>query len=324
MFTKLYAITSNTFVETVRQPIYGILTWVAIALLALNPALATFSLQSSDDNKILKDVALATMLLFGLLGSVFSAAGVVTREIETFTVLTVVSKPVSRPLFLLGKYLGVAGAMLVAYAILSITFLMTARHGVLETAADKYDWPVLVFSLIALLVSATAALFGNYTYGWNFFATLTAWILPLGLAALIATLFVDKTWKPQTFGKDFADFQVLYALAMNFCGVLVLTAFAVTLSTRFSQVMTLVLCFVVYLLGLSSDYMFGSHVNEGLHFQLLYAILPNFQFFWIGDALTQSVYVPFEQVWRVAAYAGVYTLAVLSLGVAMFQTREVG
>lgn len=324
MFRKLYAISHNTFVETVRQPIYGILTWVAVGLLALNPTLAAFSLQSGDDSKIMKDVALATMLLFGLFCSVFSAAGVVTREIESFTALTVISKPVSRPLFLAGKFAGVAAAVAVAYFVLSIAFLMTARHGVLETNADKPDGPVILFSILAVSVSVAAALFGNYTYGWNFPAALTAWIIPLGTAALVATLFFDREWKPQSPTKDFGDLQVIYALLMNFFGVVVLTAFAVALSTRLSQVMTLVLCFGVYVLGLSSDYLFGGHVNEGLHYRLLYAVVPNFQYFWIGDALTQNVLVPAAQVMRVAAYAGLYAAAVLALGVAMFQTREVG
>jgi hypothetical protein len=324
MVRKLYAIGLNTFVETVRQPIYGILTWVAVGWLALNPLIAAFSLQSGDDSKIMKDVALMTMLLFGLLCSVFSAAGVVTREIESFTVLTVVSKPVSRPLFLLGKYLGVAAAMVVAYFILSVAFLMAARHGVLETNADKLDWPVITFSLIAVGVAGFAALFGNYTYGWNFVATLTAWTVPLAAAALFATLCFDKSWKPQPWTKDFGDLQLVYALLINFCGVLILTAFAVALSTRFSQVMTLLLCFLVYCLGLLSDSLFRDHLAEGLQYQLLYAILPNFQFFWISDALTQNILVGKEHVWRVMAYAGTYALAVLSLGIAMFQTREVG
>src|SRR5262249_4933005 len=182
----------------------------------------------------------------------------------------------------------------------------------------------LVFSIIALGVSGIAALFCNYTYGWNFLATLTAWIVPLGAAALLTTLCFDKTWKPQSITLDFGDMQVIYALIMNFFGVLILTAFAVALSPRFSQVITLVLCFVIYLLGLSSDYLFGAHVGEGLAYELLYGMLPNFQFFWIGDAITQNVIVRGEHVLHVAAYAGIYTTAVLSLGVAMFQNREVG
>ncbi len=51
--------------------------------------------------------------------------------------------------------------------------------------------------------------------------------------------------------------------------------------------------------------------------------MPNFQFFWAGDALTQERLIPAAQVARVAGYAVLYSLGVLSLGVALFQTREV-
>jgi hypothetical protein len=325
MGNKLLAIAANTFLETIRQPIYGILMWVAAGLLMLNPSIAAFSLESGGDTKVMQDIALATMLLYGLLASVFSATSVITREIESFTVLTVVSKPVSRPVFFLGKHLGVSGAMLLAYYFLALVFLMTVRHGVLERASDKYDQPVLLFSTAAILISLIAATFGNYVYGWHFLTALTAWVVPLGTLAVVATQFFDKEWNPQSPLTDFGNLQVLYAILLVFLAVMILTAFAVTLSTRFSQVITLILCSGIFLLGLLSDYYFGSpQGQESLLGRVLYHVLPNFQFFWLGDALTQELGVRAAHVARVTGYALLYTLAILSLGVALFQTREVG
>ena len=51
--------------------------------------------------------------------------------------------------------------------------------------------------------------------------------------------------------------------------------------------------------------------------------MPNFQFFWLGDPITQGQLIPGAHVALTAAYAGLYALAVLSLGIALFQTREV-
>lgn len=324
MFMKLSAIIANTFTETIRQPIYNILLWVAIGLLLLNPALAAFSLQSGKDNKILIDVGLATMLLYGLLISAFAASAVITREIESFTVLTVISKPVSRPLFLLGKYFGVTSAVLVGYFVLSIVFLMTVRHGVMETVSDKYDLPVLILSGIALLLSLSIAGFGNYVYGWHFPTTLLAGVVGFGALAFIAALFFDKTWTPQSPLKDFGNMQIISALILVFCSVMILCSFAVSLATRFSQVMTLMLCAGIFLLGLLSDYYFGQRVDQDVAYQFAYGIVPNIQFFWVGDALTQDLHIPAEHVFGVCVYAGLYSLAVLALGVALFQQREVG
>ncbi len=333
MGSKLFSISRNTFFETIRQPIFGILMWSAAVWIAVfGPTLSAFTLEAGGDTKMLIDNCLATLLLFGLLTSVFSATNVVTREIESHTVLTVVSKPVSRPTFFVGKYLGVAAAMFVAYYFLSIVFVMAVRHGVMERASDKYDQPVLMLGSAALVISLIAAGFCNYVYGWNFSTTLTAWIVPLATVALVVTLFFDKEWNPQSpttyFGyrESINPMGVYFAILLVFLAVLVLTAFAVTFATRFSQVVTLVLCSGVFMLGLLSDYYFGGgHGQQQTQLaKLAYRVLPNFQFFWLGDAITQQLDIPAAHVRRVCAYAGIYIAAVLAGGTALFQTREVG
>lgn len=326
MLEKLFAISRNTFIETVRQPVFGVLMWVAMGLLILSPSLAGFSLISGSDVKIVMDVGLATLLLYGLLASVFSATGVITREIEAHTVLTVVSKPVSRPVFLLGKYLGVCAAVLLGYFVLCLVLFMTIRHGTMETAADKFDLPVLLFSGATLLISLCIAILGNYLYGWHFSTALTAGVAPLGSAALLLVLFISPEWKLQSPATDFGDLQMLYAVIMSFCGVLILAAFAVALATRFSQVVTLILCVAVYVVGLLSDYYLGRPAEAGAAtiYQVAYAAVPNFQFFWAGSALTQEQTIPLMQVGQVALYAVCYSSGVLALGVTLFQTREVG
>lgn len=326
MISKLWAIASNTFIESVRQPIYGILLWVGVGLLILNPGIAAFSLESGGDNKIMKDVGLSTLLMYGMLISVFTATGVITREIESFTVLTVVSKPVSRPLFLLGKFLGVGLAILLGYFALSLVLIMTAEHGVMETTADKRDWPVIVLGVLSVLIGLTVAGFGNFTYGWHFSSTLTAVAVPLATLATAASLVLDDSWSLAPIAVESAGkmLQLIYAIICVFMAVAILTAFAVAISTRFSQVVTLALCAGLMVLGLLSDYYFGRRIDEGLPYSLLARVVPNFQFFWLGDAITQDLTVAVMHVVRVSAYSLAFCGALLALGVAMFQTREVG
>lgn len=332
MGRKLYAITANTFLETIRQPIFGILMWVAaVWMIFFGPTLSAFTLESGGDTKMLVDNCLATLLLYGLLASVFSATGVITREIESFTVLTVVSKPVSRPVFFLGKYIGVAGALLIAYYFLALVFVMTVRHGVMERASDKWDQPVLMLGSAVVAISLIAALFCNYVYNWHFSATLTAWVVPLATVALAVILCFDKEWNPQSPLTSFGYKEIIppaslaFAVALVFLAIMILTAFAVALSTRFSQVVTLILCSAVFVLGLLSDYYFGgSQAQDTLLGQICYRALPNFQFFWLGDAITQQLAIRPAHVARVAAYAVLYSLGILSFGAALFQTREVG
>ncbi|MBK8915162.1 MAG: ABC transporter permease [Phycisphaerales bacterium] len=324
---KLYTLAYHTFVEVVRQPIYNVLLWAAALWLALfNPALAAYSLDIGSDIKIAKDVGMSTLMLVGLLMSVFAASGVISREIETRSILTVISKPVSRSVFLLGKYLGVGAAVLIAYYFLCVVMFITFRQGIFEMAADKWDGPVLTFGLLAIGISLTAAAFANYVYGWNFPATLLAWVVPLSSLALLLTLCVSKEWAVQPPTADWEKLnlgEMTKALLMVFCGVMLLNAFAIALATRLSQTMTLMACSAVFLIGLLSDYYFGRHVGSQMIYDLAYQIVPNFQFHWLGDALSQDLQISHRQVGLVAAYSAMYASAVLALGVSLFQTREI-
>ncbi|MCA9244360.1 MAG: hypothetical protein KDA32_10420 [Phycisphaerales bacterium] len=323
MLSKLYAIAWTTFFETIRQPIYSVLLWATFGWLLLAPLLAGYSLQSGNDTKILIDVGVSTMLLYGLLISCFAATGVITREIESMTAVTVISKPVGRPTFVVGKFLGVIAAVSVGYLLLSVVFLMEVRHGVMETVSTKYDQPVLAFGFAALGIGLIAATFANYVYGAHFPTTLLAWVVPGAIVAFFAASFFDKEWDIKAPMENLNP-QVLFAVASNFCAIGILTALAVALATRLSQIVTLVACGAVFLLGLLSSYYFGRFAEHDAIRGFLYHVVPNFQFFWFGDAITLNVKIHWDHVVRVAAYAGLYTLAILSAGVAMFQTREVG
>jgi cytochrome bd-type quinol oxidase subunit 1 len=211
----------------------------------------------------------------------------------------------------------------VGYYFLCLVFLLAIRHGTMATAADPYDQPVLVLAGVALALSLVAATFGNYVYGWHFPTALTAWVVPAGTLAFIVVLFVSKSWQIQPPGTDFGDMQNDHAVAMTFFGVLILTAFAV-LATPSAR-MTLLLCAAIYVLGLLSDHYLGRAATGGAWlYNVLYAAVPNFQFFWAGDALTQQRIIPVTQVAHVAVYSVAYALGVLGLGVALFERREVG
>jgi ABC-2 type transport system permease protein len=144
----LLAIARNAFLESIRQPIFAVLLIVGILAMVLNVNLAAFTLE--DDNKLLIDLGLSTLFLAGLLLAAFTATGVLTREIENKTVLTVVSKPVPRAAVVAGKYLGVAGAITLAYWVLAVVFLLAVRHRVQAGVRmdETFDLPVLVFSLL--------------------------------------------------------------------------------------------------------------------------------------------------------------------------------
>jgi ABC-2 type transport system permease protein len=331
MLTKLWGIIINSFTETIRQPIYAVLVFLTIGVLTLNVWLAMFTLEVDSNNpnlagdtKMLKDLQLSTLLLSGLFLAAFSAAGILSREIENKTVLTVISKPVPRPLFLFGKFTGLLGAMALAFYLCAIVFLLTIRHKVMERASDQFDLPVIISGVGALLTSIMVAAFCNYFYGMHFSTTVITLLLALLTVALALVAFIDPKGEMQKFGQDFIDGQLVGAAVLVFAMVMVLTAVAVAVSTRFGQVMTLIVCALFLAIGLTSDSFFGQHRETSKLAQISYWISPNLAFLWVSDALTQGSQITFRYVSTAFGYAMLLVVAWLSIGVALFQKREVG
>ncbi len=355
MFQQLANIAHNTFTEAIRQPIFVVLVLLGALALVLNPQLAAYTME--DDNKLLIDLGLSTIFLVSLLLAAFTATGVFANEIENKTVLTVVSKPVGRPLFVMGKYLGIALAISVAYILLSMVMALTIRHRVMSTARDHVDMPVVLFGVGGALIAVIFATMANYLYNKVFTSTLTAALFVTQLIAFGLVLVIGKQWQIQSPLTDFTAhdgelIQVMIGLGLVFQAVLVLTGVAVAASTRLGQVMTLLICFGVFLLGLASNSLsqlvntkLSIPVDTGYYQSLkvifqadlaiyqklvyaaakfIYMLAPNLQFFWTADAITQDKPISAGLFGLVSGYAALQVTAILALAVALFQNREVG
>lgn len=325
MFQRFYALASNTFVETIRQPIYGVILIATAFMLVINVSLAGFTFD--DDDNLLLGLGLSTLMLSGLFLSAFSATGVLSREIENKTVLSVISKPVSRPLFVLGKFVGLLAALLVAFYLSVLVFILAQRHGVLEKTTDPWDAPVLAFGFGSLVFSLLAAAFCNYFYGKDFPTTTMAFLTPLLTISILLVAKLDEAWQVIPFASNFVGGQVLIAAYLVWLMVVVTATVALAASTRCGQLMTLVICTVVLGIGIISDYAFGQHEETSLLAAGAYRVFPNMGPFWVMDGLaagTEKTAVPGKYVAFATAYAGLLTIAILNLAIAAFQRREVG
>ncbi len=485
MPTQLLTIAKNTFVEAIRQPFFLFILVISGILQVFNTWGTGFAMgysttaEVSSDNKLLLDIGLATVFVCGMLLAGFVATAVVSREIENKTALTVISKPVSRVTVIVGKYLGVTLAILLAVVVMMIFLLLAIRHGVLSTAADRVDGPVIVFSFLAVLATVGIAAWTNFFYGWSFPQIASILLLPAFVLAYVGVLLIDKEWRLQNiwepgyfyddrvhtlaeyeadkanrmlqkFGeiKEFTRFptfrpQIAVASIALAMAIMVLTSVATAVSTRLGQVMTIVVCAGVFVLGLLSDHLLGKRAfdNELMAFvetatslnprdtsfsrtgseyeveldapaaipfeagdlfyygpsasgailsvstrpipddldpledlnrgpgrivvleadgelltlrhagersatvlrlpkpgdavfrtptevnpvaRVAWGVVPNMQFFWLVDAVSQNHPVPGSHLAMLAGYSGLQIAAFLAIGVALFQTRDVG
>jgi hypothetical protein len=342
---QLWAIARNTAVECVRQPITLAVLVAGTLLVVLSVPFSGFTLM--DDQRMFIDLGLSTVFVCGTLLAAFLATSALSREIEVRTALTVVSKPVGRPVFVWGKFLGVAAALTACTAFLSLAFMLVEMHGTMPTVSTPYHFPVLTFGIGALAATAGAAIWCNYFYGWNFPSTVLLFGVPLlGVAYLLCLLFA-KDWAPEHPSVQFRG-QLWVAIMMMWLGLCVLASIAVATSTRFGQVVTLGVTFGSFLLGLMSDWLLARPLREigaslermaadgtstgwadAAHakwaaLQAAYALVPNFQVFWLSDAVQQKKDIPLAYVLPSTAYGIAVIVAAMCLATALFQRREVG
>lgn len=266
MIAHILPIARNSLIESLRQPVLVIMMLIAAFLQVLNTWIIGFTMGRSQvpgevtgDNKLLYDVSMSTVFVLGIVLAAFIATAAISREIENKTILTVVSKPISRPSVIIGKYLGIAGAMTIAIGIMVAMLLLAVRHGVQTTAADEPDFVVITFGLTALFGSILIAAIGNFIYGWSFGQTATLLMLPLMWFAYVGMLLLNDEWEFQPIGTDFTPQIVMSCIALGLA-LLVISAVATAVSTRVGQVLTIVICAFVFLLGLMSNHFIGRHV----------------------------------------------------------------
>lgn len=327
MIRSLLPVITNTFTETLRQPIYGIVIAATVLLLILSPSLTMFTID--DDNKLLKDVGLSTLLVAGLFLAVFAAATVVTEEIENKTILTIVTKTVSRSAFVIGKFIGIAAAVLLAQYLLAIVLLMMIRHGVLQTASDERDRDtvVIILGLVSMFFVFLVGLAGNYFYRWRFSSTAIILATICGTVVMALLYFIDPNWQLNSAGNNLHP-ELLAPIGLMIIATLILTAIAVAAATRLGMIMTLTVCAIIFILGAAMQQWLAPIASQsGFSSYLAWAALalvPSIDIFVVTDAITRGDSIPLAYVGQTAVYAFFYVCAALLFAVVMFRNRQLG
>ena len=145
----------NTFKEAVRDRILYLLLFFAAAAIGLSRVLAILTV--GDRAKVVKDVGLSSIAFFGALMAILIGTGLVYKEIDKRTIYTLLSKPLRRIEFILGKFAGLALTLLVMIALMTVVFLALVYAHTL-----RVEWPLLaavVFIYLELLLLTAVAVF---------------------------------------------------------------------------------------------------------------------------------------------------------------------
>ena len=316
---QFVTISVNAFMELIRQPIFLLLTTSSAAFCVFLASVPYFGF--GDDPKLAKNSVLAVTLLAGLLGAVLSASNSLAREIRTGTALAVLSKPVSRAQFLLAKYAGLAAALAVLTYVNMLACLLASRM-----AYDAYgdaDLASLGIWFGSLVLAFAAGGFSNFFLRRPFVSdAVFALMFTLTLAAFIIFNFTEQKESMGTMAK--VDWRLVPAGLLILFALWILAALALACSTRFDMIPTLAICSGFFLIGLMSDYLFGRPADKGSWWATaLYTVVPNWQNFWLADALeTGKSTFHWGYVGKAFAYVVCYVGAALAVALTLFEDRE--
>lgn len=302
---QIRSLSTLSALEILREPVCLLLITTCALLQLLNPVLIIHPF--GEPGKLARDGALAFHFVFGLFVAAYGSSSALNREVRNGTAAAVLAKPVSRHVFFLSKFFGIALVVLLFSVLATCGTLL---NQVIASHVRELHW-VALLPLVPVLALAAAALM-NYLADRPFVASAFLLLLLTMLVATTAVAFVhgEMPWR------------VVRANLLITCALLMLAAIAVTLSTRLRTAPTVVGCTMAFLLGLVSDYLFGRHAATSMPAALLYRLTPNWQHFWVTDGLVGDGTIPWDYLADAMTYGGLYLVGVLLLGLALFQSTE--
>jgi ABC-type transport system involved in multi-copper enzyme maturation permease subunit len=296
LWPKGGAVAFAAFQEGLRQPTYWLLLLAGVGIMSFASILPFYTF--GEDLKVLKEVCFFFAMLLPTLFGVLAASISVTDEIEGRTAVTLMSKPILRRDFLLGKFVGVALAamsMILALGWYLIWIALFKDHIDPPIVREQIPDPAWMTETLARMGPGSAA---------DFVRGMLLWI------------------------GDASD--ALPGLIIGYCQVAVLTALAVALATRLPLLANLVTCLVVYFLGHLTAVLTEATAtsNPIISFlaQLIDTGVPPLDTFDASQAVIRDVPLPFLQysayAGQVAIYGAVYTIIALLLGLILFEDRD--
>ena len=316
---QFFTIATNAFMELIRQPVFLLLMTGSVAFELFLAVPYYFAL--GDEPKLITNSALAVMLLSGLFGAVLNASASLAREIRVGTALAVLSKPIGRAQFLLAKFTGLALALTLLTYVNLVGVLLFSKM-----AFDAYgSTDLIALGIFAAGVAIAYALggFSNFFLRRPFVSdAVLALVLMITLAGFVIIRFTEQ--EQSLFTAAEVDWRLVPAGILILFALWILAAVALACSTRLDTIPTLAVCSAIFLVGLMSDYLFGQRAEAGNWWaSTLYTVIPNWQLFWLADALDMGKST-FH--WEYVAKAFVYTVgyagAALAIGTALFEERE--
>jgi ABC-type transport system involved in multi-copper enzyme maturation permease subunit len=172
---NILTLTGNVVKDAARKKLFYVVFLFGLAVVALSPILPTFELGARA--QFLRDISLSLSSLFGVVLAVILSVTQVPGEVENRTIYNILSKPVGRLQYLVGKYLGILSALFIILLVmgLEILLLIYIRLGVFSPVI--FQGVFAVFLECAVIASFCLALSTFASVPLNVFTTVLFYLL---------------------------------------------------------------------------------------------------------------------------------------------------
>jgi ABC-type transport system involved in multi-copper enzyme maturation permease subunit len=163
MSARIYHIARNTFREAVRDRV--LYNLIAFALLLSGAAILVGQVSIDIERLVVVNLGLSAVSLFGVVIAIFIGIGLVSKEIEKRTLYTVLSRPVRRWEFIVGKFCGLAGTLIVNASCMAIGVFAALLYVAHKFARpDAWILVALYFIILEfLIVCSLSLLFSSFS-----------------------------------------------------------------------------------------------------------------------------------------------------------------
>jgi hypothetical protein len=283
MFTRISAIAYNTFTELVRQKVFYIL--LIFSLVAIGSSVFMAELKAEEKFQMIKDVCLGTMAIFTSLLAILATANFLPKDSEDRTIYTLLSKPVPRFAYLLGKLSGMVILLFLFILLMSGVFclvLWLQEHSALAKLQTELTGEELTLQIKSIK---------DATFNFNLVpGILIIFAKSVLLAAM--TLFIS------TFATS-SLFTVMISAAMYFIGHLQATARE-------------------YLMPGGIDTSIWTKLLTGI----VAILFPDLQAFNLADDVIAGAAIPMAIFLKTVALGGLYVVIYFMLSAFVFSNRE--
>lgn len=287
---RVWQVAVNTFTESVRQKVYNILLIFALVVIASASFFSQFTFTedvaqvASYELKSIKDTCFGALSVIGMLIAVVGTAMLLPNELESRTIYTILSKPVRRFEFLLGKYLGSVLLTFISLVLMTIMFL-----AVLAFKEQRLTGELRVQSSQAPSPEV-----------------------------LQETQHQIERIRAEAFDGDIAKGVILIFVKLGLLAAITLLVSTFSTSMVFNVAVALLVFFMGHLVGIAKEVW-----QQYTVINYLLSVIPDLGLFNVADDVILGKTIPWAHVGKVALYGVTYLSAVVGAAHLIFANREI-